>query len=211
MNRRSIVEAPIFNLINVIANIVLVNILFIVCSLPIVTIGVSYTSMYTVARKIKDRETLVFKTFFVSFKENFKQSTIAWLILLIPIIILSIETSLLYQVAIDVPFVLYLCVLIPFLFILVYFTWLLIQPSYFILETKPMFKNAFLFMLRLLPQDITILVLNVIPLFVFAYDTKTFLLSWPLWLFLYFSSSASLIALALESPMKTLGESIVNK
>lgn len=60
------------------------NVLWIVCSIPIVTIGASTTAMYSVMLKfVKNEEGYIAKGFFRAWKENFKQSTIVWLLLII--------------------------------------------------------------------------------------------------------------------------------
>lgn len=62
-----------------VVNIMILNLLWIVCSIPIVTIGASTTAVYYVFLKIvKKEETYIIKSFFKSFKENFKQGTILW-------------------------------------------------------------------------------------------------------------------------------------
>lgn len=56
------------------------NILWLVCSLPIITIGASTTALIYSCMKLHKEEGYATKNFFKSFKENFKQSTIIWLI-----------------------------------------------------------------------------------------------------------------------------------
>lgn len=59
------------------------NLLWALCSLPIVTAGASTTALYSVAMKIaEEREGDLTKQFFQAFRENFKQATAVWLILL---------------------------------------------------------------------------------------------------------------------------------
>lgn len=59
------------------------NLLWFICSLPIITIGASTTALYYSCLKIvRDEETRVGATFFRAFRENFKQATVLWLILL---------------------------------------------------------------------------------------------------------------------------------
>lgn len=68
---------------NLIGNLVLVNVLFIICSLPIFTIGASTTALYySIMKYIRRDEGYIHTNFIRSFKENFKQSTIIWLIML---------------------------------------------------------------------------------------------------------------------------------
>ena len=57
------------------------NIYFVLTSIPIVTIGASFTALYTVTNKmVNDDEGPVKDEYFKAFKSNFKQSTIIWLI-----------------------------------------------------------------------------------------------------------------------------------
>lgn len=59
------------------------NLLWFVCSLPIITIGASTTALYYSCLKIvRDEESRVGATFFRAFRENFRQATVLWLILL---------------------------------------------------------------------------------------------------------------------------------
>jgi len=59
------------------------NLLWLVCSLPIVTVGASTTALYYSCLKIvRDEDSHVGACFFRSFRENFRQATALWLILL---------------------------------------------------------------------------------------------------------------------------------
>ena len=59
------------------------NLLWFVCSLPIITIGASTTALYYSCLKIvRDEDSHIGAMFFRSFRENFKQATVLWLILL---------------------------------------------------------------------------------------------------------------------------------
>lgn len=66
-----------------VADIVLLHILWIICSLPIVTIGASTTAFYSSCMKrIRRDEGYITGNFFRAFKSNFRQSTLIWLLLL---------------------------------------------------------------------------------------------------------------------------------
>lgn len=59
------------------------NLLWFVCSIPIVTLGASTTALYAVTLKLaRDEGSNVTAMFFQAFKANFKQATVLWLILL---------------------------------------------------------------------------------------------------------------------------------
>ena len=69
------------------------NILFILFSIPIVTAGASFAALYyTMLKVLRGEDELnPFRTFWQGFRENFKQGTIAWLILLAFGIVLCLE------------------------------------------------------------------------------------------------------------------------
>ena len=59
------------------------NLLFVLCSIPVITIGASQAAMHTVLmRYYQGDEPDILKTFFQAFKENFRKSTSVWLAML---------------------------------------------------------------------------------------------------------------------------------
>ncbi len=85
-------DNPIWKVFNKIGDIMILSLVWIFCSIPIFTIGASTTALYYVMMKIvKDEEGNQISDFFKSFKQNFKQATIIWVILLILGIILFLD------------------------------------------------------------------------------------------------------------------------
>ena len=78
-------DNPIWRFVGRIWDLFILNILWIVCSIPIVTFGASTTAMYYCTLKIaRDRDSGgIFSMFFHSFKDNILQSTIIWVIMAI--------------------------------------------------------------------------------------------------------------------------------
>lgn len=61
-------------------NLMYINFLFLLCSIPLFTIGSAITAMYsTLFKMLHGDDPFIGKTFFKAFKENFKQSTLIWL------------------------------------------------------------------------------------------------------------------------------------
>ena len=76
-------------------DLMMLNIIFLIMCIPIVTIGANFTAMYYVTLKmIKNEETYIFRTYWKSFRENFKQATAIWLILLAVLIVLILDLLL---------------------------------------------------------------------------------------------------------------------
>ena len=67
----------------------ILNLLTLICCIPIITAGDAMTALYYMTVKmVKNEECYIVKGYFKSFKENFKQATIIWLIALLVGIIL---------------------------------------------------------------------------------------------------------------------------
>ncbi len=74
------------------------NILWMICSLPIFTIGASTTALYYSCLKIvRNEEYNAGAMFFRSFKQNFKQATVLWLIMLGAGLFLGTDGYILYH------------------------------------------------------------------------------------------------------------------
>ena len=71
------------NALGILANLMILNFLTLLLCLPLLTAGASLTAMHYVLLKIvKDEEPEIITEFFHSFKMNFKQATIIWIIML---------------------------------------------------------------------------------------------------------------------------------
>ena len=77
-------DSKFWEILEEISDIVILNFLFIIFSIPIITIGASSSALYTVSLKKTNEENIsVFKEFMRSFKSNFKISTLAWIFTII--------------------------------------------------------------------------------------------------------------------------------
>ena len=74
------------------------NLLWFVCSLPVVTIGAATTALYYTSLKvIRGEESSLTQQFFHSFRENFKQATVLWLIMAVIGLFLAGDGYILYH------------------------------------------------------------------------------------------------------------------
>lgn len=63
------------------AGMVELNLLFVLTSLPVFTLGASFTALHvTMMRQLQERGGSLSGMYFKKFRENFKQSTLIWLI-----------------------------------------------------------------------------------------------------------------------------------
>lgn len=79
------------NTLSFLGDIVILNLLFLVCSIPIITIGAAASACYAgVSRTLQKRETgLVYRAFFADFRAAFRQATAGWLLELLAVLILA--------------------------------------------------------------------------------------------------------------------------
>lgn len=75
------IDSPFMQWMAKLFDLVLLNILFLVCCLPVVTIGASCTALHTMTLKYAaGDEPPVIQGFFTAFKKNFVQATVSWLL-----------------------------------------------------------------------------------------------------------------------------------
>ena len=78
------IDNPFFNLMGTAGDFILLNIVFFVTCIPVVTIGVSLTSLYRVMIKHQQGECAYpVQEYFRTFRKEWKQSTLLWLVFLI--------------------------------------------------------------------------------------------------------------------------------
>ncbi len=72
-------DTPITALLARFMDLILLNVLFVLCCVPILTIGASFTAMYDICMKLALHENVkIFSDFFQSFARNLKRSTLLY-------------------------------------------------------------------------------------------------------------------------------------
>lgn len=150
----------------VIGDMIAVNLLFLLCSIPIITFGASFTSMYyALLRRRKYGDSFLFRDFFSSFRQNFRQSTLSWGIVVILIIVFSADLGMFGPNGIY-PFtpLYYLFLVLAVIFTI---TAMFVFPviATFQNTLKNLWVQAFFIAARNLPAALGILILNVVPLY----------------------------------------------
>ena len=85
-----------------VADLLILNFLVLICCIPIITIGTSFTAMYYVLLRIhRNESTYIIKEYFYAFKKNFKESMILWIIYLIVAAVLAIDYYLVFLLGIE--------------------------------------------------------------------------------------------------------------
>ncbi len=173
-----------------IGDLLVLNILFLLCSLPIVTIGASWTALCSVCFRFDtEREGKLLNTFFGSFRENFKQSTLLWMILLAAGAITAANARIFYQLP---GLMHYGSIFFGAILVLVLITASLVFPlvSQFSNDWKSTLKNGLFLGIGYLPRSLLLAVLNIAPLACLFLDLYLFLQISFIWVAVYFSAAA---------------------
>lgn len=157
------INSPFFQFMNTLAEYILLNFLWLICCIPIVTIGASTTALYYVTMQTaREEHGYIARGFFRSFKENFKQSTIIWLIMFFIGAILTFNVSFWFTMKSTIGNI--LGTLVSVALLLYIFTLFYVFPllSRFNNTVKQTMKNALFISLQNLKQTLIITVVNVI-------------------------------------------------
>lgn len=159
-----------------IVDVLLLNIIFILFSLPIVTIGASLTALYTVNFKIARGENpSIWISYIQSFKKNLKQSSIMWFLLIgIGVILFGDISYLEYTNGIWKVIFMSLTLFFSFLYLSLF---LIIFPyiSRFEDSIKTAIVNSLLIGGFHFPYLFLILLINIVPIFFFLSSFTGFL------------------------------------
>ena len=153
-------DSPIMQFLSRITDLFILNFLFLICSIPIVTIGAAATALYSVTLKMaRNEESYIFSSFFRAFKSNFKHSTVSWLILLLAGIVLAMDYRAVgimggsfQQIFSFLLFFLCIIFLFPAIYIFPYI-------ARFENTIKNSLKNAFIISIAQLPYTVLLLLL----------------------------------------------------
>ena len=75
-------DGPFYKFGTLLADIMIVGVLWLIFCIPIFTAGASTTALfYVMLRRISNRETYIARDFWKSFKANFKIATLVWLVI----------------------------------------------------------------------------------------------------------------------------------
>lgn len=163
-------DNPFWNFMGKVADLVILNVLFVICSIPIFTIGASWTALYFVmVRMVRKEEGYLIKDFFRSFKENFKQATLIWLLVLAVVAVFVGDVLIYNMMPEQIPQII-IYVVIGF-GCLVFGTVLYVFPLLARFENtiKNTIKNAFVLSIINIPYTLIFVILMVVPVVLTMY------------------------------------------
>lgn len=151
-----------FSAVSKIGDFIVLNLLFIITCIPVITIGASCCALYyTIKKRLLDKESYIIKDYFSAWKSNFRNGTCIWCLFLILFSVLYFFSGYFANHLTNIAVVVaYLIFVLCFFFTLMYVFPL---QTTFVNTPLRIIKNAFLTAVLHLPHTIGLLVVTLIP------------------------------------------------
>ncbi|MGN1146767.1 MAG: YesL family protein [Acetatifactor sp.] len=162
-------DSPLMQALNKMADLLWLNVLAILCCIPVVTVGASMTALhYMLLKIVRDEETYVTRGFFKSFKNNFRQATVIWLIQLVVTLVLVGDFYIMYKS--ETEFHIVFQVLLMIVAVLVVLTSTFVYPvlAKFDNSIFRTIKNALYVSILQLPKAIAMIIMSALPIVLVA-------------------------------------------
>lgn len=186
-------DSPVMIFLSRFADLIILNLLWLICCLPVFTIGASTTAMYHVCRHMEeDHHISVFRDFFSNFRTDFRQSTPVFLILLVPSVAIVLTFLMLTRTDAGMPLLHGVLMLVSSIVLAMVSAF--VYPLASIFDTKPLglIKNALLLSFGNLPRALPAVILNLSPILVLFISLELFLRLSIFWLAIGFALVAYL-------------------
>ncbi len=165
-------ESPFMRVLNRIGDLLILNFIVIICCIPVVTAGAAFTGMsYVLLKIVRGEEGYLIRGFFKSFKQNFKQATILWLLILLVIGIYVGDFLIFNYSGIGFPkaFVIVICAIAVILLMVAVYVFPILAR--FDNTIKNTIKNAFFMAILNLPKTILMVLLLFLPFVIMYFST----------------------------------------
>lgn len=164
MDRLFNMDNKFFTFMSRVADLIILNLICIVCCLPVITAGASITAMFYVTMKmVRNEEAYIVRSFFRSFKQNFKQATIINVLMLLAGVLLYFDMNICRNIKgtlSQVLLVIFTMILVIYIMIFMYIYPVLAK---FYNTIKNTLINAFLMSVRHLPYTILMVLISAAP------------------------------------------------
>lgn len=213
MRRLFDMDSPIMRGLTRFADLMLLNLLTLICSVPLFTIGAAVTALYGAVGRMQREEGHTIRNYFHFFKENFKKATIQWLIM-VPVLALLIF-ALGYYTGENLPArlsgILGIVVVIGIVIWCMVLAWIFPLQSRFENTVKATLRNAVICAFAFLWRTIPVVVLNILPYAIFLIYPPVFVPLCLAWVLFYFSLAASLNLRLLNKPFAMMAPETVEE
>lgn len=185
-----------------VADLAILNLIFVLCCIPIFTIGAAQAALYSGIRTLQDPEDdeSPVKAFFRAFKTGFGSVTGAWLIFFLAEFLMA---SIIYGMLTVSGFPVWTAVL-AFAVLILFHSPISWFHARFSCTAGQLIRNSFMLVIAHPIRSFLMAVLTWLPFILFLWDIPVFATAIPAWALLYFSVAFLLNFNIMKKPFKTL-------
>lgn len=152
-----------FRFMGVCFDLVELNVLTLICCLPVVSVGASITAMHAVLwRMVRNEETYIARQFWDAFRRNFKQSTAAWLPMLAIGLVMAVDVWTLSSLPANLHTLMVVVLAVVGLFVAACGQYLFVLISRYRNPLARQLKNAALLAIGFFPRTMGMLAILVV-------------------------------------------------
>lgn len=172
-------DSRLMETLSKVVDYILLNILSLLLCIPVITAGASMTAKYYVSMKIARGEVpTVWQHFWKSFKENFVQATVLWLLDLLVIAFVAADWILIYTSESETsPIVVFVLSILTFMVSAV-IACMFPMLARFCMSNRQIIRNSITFGFLHLPRLLVMVVLAALPYVCMAWLIEIFPLLW---------------------------------
>lgn len=160
-------DGKFWRVLTKVADIVWLNILTVLCCIPVITAGAALTALYSLTMKmVRDEEGYVTRSFFKAFGQNFLKSTVMWLIILAGTAVILADVFIIGNYAMEFFYYLLIPMCAITLVLLGLFLYVFQLQAYFENTIRGTMKNALKLAVAHLPYTLLFLILQALPIVV---------------------------------------------
>lgn len=175
MSRFFTPDNPVMEFIAKIFDLVILNLIFIFSCVPIITIGASTSALsYVTLKMVRGEDPYIWRNFWKSFRQNFKQGTLVWIFSILIFIFLGMDFYIINSQNTSLFAVVRILLWIVCAVALSVFLYVFPVISHFVCTTKQALKNALLMTFGHLPYTLMMLALAGLLLFLCSSSNKLF-------------------------------------
>lgn len=176
-------DSPFWSFMSRVADLVILNLLWLLFCIPVFTIGASTAAMYRVTlNMVRGEGGGVVRSFWASFKLNFKQGVLLFLILLIPTLLVTYELWLYLSGVVAQSIWMGVVFCLPALLVSLIGAYIYPLLAQFDNSIKNMLKNACLLAIGNLPYSVVMAALNLAAPAMFVFATAFFVKTSIFWI-----------------------------
>lgn len=169
-------DSPVVRVLNRVGDLLILNVLMIVCCIPVITAGAAFTAMHYVLLKIvRGEEGYLIRGFFKSFRSNFRQATLIWLLMLLVVAVYVGDIWIFNYSGLVFPKPLIIAVAAVAFVLLMIAVYVFPLQARFENSVKNTLKNAMLLAFANLPRTILMMACYILPLVLGYFSTYALL------------------------------------